>query len=66
MYYSLFNSHVIYACQTWGQSKTELFNKIQQPQDKALRIMKGPPNAVPFDEIYKTSKTLKLSDYILL
>ena len=28
--------------------------------------MKCPPNAVPFDEIYKTSKTLKLSDYILL
>ena len=28
IYCSLFNSHLIYACQTWGQSKTELFNKI--------------------------------------
>ena len=29
IYYSLFNSNLIYTCQTWGQSKTELFNKIQ-------------------------------------
>ena len=29
IYYSHFNSHLIYACQTWGQSKTELFNKVK-------------------------------------
>ena len=28
IYYSLFNFHLMYACQTWGQSKTKLFNKI--------------------------------------
>ena len=32
-YYSFFNFHLIYAWQTWGQSKTELFNKIQKLQD---------------------------------
>ena len=65
IYYSLFNSHLIYACQTWGQSKTELFNKIQQLQDKALRIINFLPHTVPVSEIYKTSKILKLSDYII-
>ena len=28
IYYSLFNFYLVYACQTWGQSKTKLFNKI--------------------------------------
>ena len=32
--YSLFNFHLIYACQTWGQSKMELFHKIQNPHKK--------------------------------
>ena len=66
IYYSLFNSHLIYACQTWGQSKTELFNKIQKLQDKALRIINFIPNTASVSEIYKTSKILKLSDYISL
>ena len=28
IHYSLFNFHLMYACQTWGQSKTKLSNKI--------------------------------------
>ena len=64
IYYS--NSHLMHACQTWGQSKTELFNKIQKLQDKALRIINFPPNTAPVSEIYKTSKILKLSDDISL
>ena len=66
IYYSLFNSHLIYACQTWGQSKTELFKKIQKLQDKAVRIINFLPNTAPVSEIYKTTKILKLSDYISL
>ena len=57
---------MIYACQTWGQSKTELFSKIQKLQDKALCIIKFLPNTAPVSEIYKTSKILKLLDYISL
>ena len=66
IYYSLFNSHLIYACQTWRQSKTEIFNKIQKLLDKALRIINFLPNTAPVCEIYKTSKILKISDYIPL
>ena len=64
IYYSLFNSHLIYACQTWRQSKTELFNKIQKLQDKALCILIFLPTTTLVTEIYKTSKILKLSDCI--
>ena len=39
IYYCLFNSHLIYAWQTWRKSKTEIFNKIQKLQHKALRII---------------------------
>ena len=59
IYYSLFNSHLIYACQTWGQSKTELFKKIQKLQDKAVHIINFLPNTALFSEIYKTHKNFK-------
>ena len=69
IYYPLFNSHFIYACQTWRQSKIVIFNKIQKLQarrltfflqDKALRISNFLLNTVPASEIYKTSKILRL------
>ena len=66
IYYFLFNSHLIDACQTWGQSKTEPFNKIQKIQDEAIRIINFLPNTAQVSEIYKTSKILKLFDYISL
>ena len=66
IYYSLFNSHLMYACQTWGQFKTELFDKIQTFQGKVLRIINFLPNTAPVSQIYKTSKILKLFDYISL
>ena len=52
-----------------GQSKTELFNKIQNLQDKALRIINSLPNTAPVSEIYKILKAwqiLKLSGYLHL
>ena len=41
-----------------GDNPKQLFNKIQKFQDKA--------NTAPVSELYKTSKILKLSDYISL
>ena len=57
---------MIYAGEIWGQSKTEPSNKIQILEDKALCIINFLPNIAPVSEIYKTSKILKLSDYISL
>ena len=38
IYYSLFNSYLIYACQVWGQNKKYL-EKLSTRQDKAIRII---------------------------
>ena len=59
IYYSPFNSHMIYLCQTWGQSKTGLFNKIEKLQDKARRIINFLPNTALVSEMYKTPKNSK-------
>ena len=66
IYYSLFNSHVIYASQIWGQSKSDHFRKLVELQDKALRIINFLPDRAPLSDIYKNSKILKLPDYIAL
>ena len=64
IYYSLFNSHVIYASQIWGQSKSDHFRKLVELQDKALKF---PSWHGSFKrDIHKNSKILKLHDYIAL
>ena len=35
IYYSLFNSHLIYGSQIWGQTKTKLFQEVVKLQNKA-------------------------------
>ena len=66
VYYSLFNSHLIYACQIWGQTKNDLFRKIEKLQDKILRIINFLPKGTPINDTYENSKILKLQDYISL
>ena len=56
IYFSLFNSHLIYACQIWGQSKTELFNKIQKLQDKARCIINFLQNTAPVSKYIRPQK----------
>ena len=38
IYYSIFNSHLIYACQVWGQNENCL-KKLSSLQNKAIRII---------------------------
>ena len=66
MDYPLFNSHLTYSCQIWGQTKTDLFRKINKLKDKALRIIKFLPKGISINDKYKNSKILKLQDYISL
>ena len=66
VYFSLFNSHLIYACQIWGQSKTKLFQKIEKLQDKAIRIINFLPKGASVKEAYSTLKILKIRDFISL
>ena len=56
----------LYACQIWGQTKSNLFKKVQKLQEKALQIINFLPNTAPVNKIYKISKILKISDYVSL
>ena len=66
IYFCLFNSHLIYACQIWRQSKTKLFQEIEQLQDKAIRIISFLPKGASGKEVYSTLKILKIRDFISL
>ena len=65
IYYALFDSHLRYGSQIWGQlNNNQDIEKIKITQNKALRIInfKGPlENA---DELYKNSKIFKIQDTI--
>ena len=38
LYHSLFNSHLHYGQEIWGQSKTFILGQLQKLQDRAIRI----------------------------
>ena len=65
IYFSLFNSHLIYPCQIWGQ-REDLINKISAIQDKAIRIINFKSKNYPAVKLYQSNKILKLRDYIRL
>ena len=64
IYYALFDSHLRYGCQIWGQINNQDINNIEIPQNKALRIinLKGPLDSA--NPLYKDSKIFKLRDTI--
>ena len=63
IYYSLFNSHLIYACQVLGQNKKYL-EQLPALQNKAIRITNFKQSNHPVDELYNTNGILKMKDYI--
>ena len=65
LYYPLFNSHLIYVYQIWGQKETMVKNLLQL-QNKAMRIINFKLNYHPADELYHCNKILKITDYIKL
>ena len=64
IYFSIFNSHMIYTCQAWGQNEAKI-KQISELQDK-LRIVNFKPKNHPVSELYKSNEILKLTDYIKL
>ena len=63
IYYSLFNSHLIYACQVWSQNK-KFLEKLSILQDKAIRIINFKQHDHSVDELYHTNVILKIKEYI--
>ena len=66
LYYSLFNSHLIYGCQVWGQYQGTEFKKIETLEDKAIRIINFLPNNAPVSKEMHQLRILKLKDFITL
>ena len=68
IYHLIFNSHLIYACEIWGQNQTNYyFKKLLHLLEKALRIIDFKPQTSPSDCIFKENKILKgCVCYILL
>ena len=60
-----FNSHLIYACQVWGQDSLYL-QRLSILQNKALRIINFKEYDYPTNDLYHESKILKIEDYIKL
>ena len=67
IYYSLFNSHLLYASQICGQIKTKLFQEVVKLQNKAIRIINFLPfNSSNINKTYNSLKIPKLPDCISL
>ena len=65
IYFSIFNTHMIYTCQVWGQNEAKI-KQISELQDKTLRIINSKPKNHPLSKLYKSNEILKLTDYIKL
>ena len=66
IYFSLFNSHLIYGCEIWGQRETQLFRNVQELQDKAIRIINFKLDDFDINSLYHENKILKITDFIAL
>ena len=66
IYYAIFNSHLIYGCQIWGQKLPFYLNKLIKTQDKVLRIIHHKTRTEPVNPLYKSANVMKLQDYITI
>ena len=66
IYYAIFEPHLRYGCQLWGQTQTQVLQNIEKIQNKALRILnfKNPWDQI--EQIYKESKIFKLKDIVTI
>ena len=65
IYYSIFNSHLIYACEIWGQNQNSLrFTKVTKLQNKALKVINFQSSDSSTGPLYQRNKVLKIADFI--
>ena len=66
LYFSLFNSDLIYGCQIWGQDQNEEFKKIEKLQEKAIRIISFLPLYATVEKLMCEMNILKIKDFGML
>ena len=65
IYYSIFNSHLIYGCEVWGQNQNNvLVHRLQKLQEKAVCLINFETNTNVVGQVLKDSNILKLTDFI--
>ena len=65
IYYSIFNSHLIYACEVWGQDQNSLwFTKLTKLQNKGLKVLNFPSSDSPTGPLYQGNKILKIVYFV--
>ena len=65
VFYSIFNSHLIFACKIHGDNQTNIyFRKLEKLQEKAWKIINFTQFDAPADPLFKETKILKISDYM--
>ena len=65
IYYSIFNSHLIYAYEVREQNQNNLLiNKLTKLQNRALRLINFQPSNNSTGPLYHVNKILKTGDFI--
>ena len=64
IYFSIFSSHLTYACQIWGQIGTPYISKIISLQKIALRIITFSPFRSPTSALFPELLILKFQDFV--
>ena len=64
IYYTLFNSRMIYGCQTWGQHKTNLVKRVMKLQEKAIRLINFKDNNNQVSNLFAQNKILEFEDFV--
>ena len=65
IYFSIFNSHLIYTCEIWGQNQnSQQFKKLLKLQEKALQIIDFQPLTATTNHLFMETKILKIVDFI--
>ena len=62
--HSLFNSHMIYGCQMWGQHKTNLVKQVMELQEKAIRLINFKDNNAQVSNLFAQSKILRFEYFV--
>ena len=66
IYFGIFSSLLTYGSQIWGQTKNKHVKRIENLQNKAIRVIHFAKFNAPSNQLYKESRILKLSDHIKL
>ena len=65
IYYSFFNSYLIYACEICGQNQNSLrFTKLTTLQNKALKVINFQSSDPPIGPLSQGNKVPKIADFI--